>query len=215
METKSLKTLKRIAKGITGVFGNRCEVVIHDFTDITQSVIHIDGNVTNRKVGAPITSTLARMLDEFGDAVPDKIAYKITTEEGKVLRCASIFLWNDADKLEGCLSINFDVSDFMFFQQAFSDFSFLSVTSTTGPDEDSLVRFSKKPSESMESNIDAMIAQEGKLPAMMDKMQKKAIVRKLDQVGVFAVKGSVNYLARALGASRYTIYSYLKEVRKN
>jgi predicted transcriptional regulator YheO len=215
MDTKSFETLQRIAKGIAGVFGNRCEVVIHDFTDITQSVVHIDGNVTNRQVGAPITSTLARMLDEYGDAVPDRIAYKITTETGKVLRCASIFLRDDAGKLEGCLAINFDVSDFMYFQQAFSDITFLSVTNTTGPDEESLVRFSKKPSESMESNIDAMIAKEGKLPAMMDKMQKKAIVRKLDKAGVFAVKGSVNYLARALGASRYTIYNYLKEVRKN
>ena len=67
----------------------------------------------------------------------------------------------------------------------------------------------------MESIIDDTLAQEGKLPVMMDKMQKKTIVLKLDQAGVFAVKGSVNYLARALGASRYTIYNYLKEVRKN
>jgi predicted transcriptional regulator YheO len=215
MDTKSLETLKRIAKGIAGVFGNRCEVVIHDFTDITQSVIHIAGNVTNRQVGAPITSTLARMVDEFGDEVPDRVAYKITTEEGKVLRCASIFLRDEAGRLEGCLAINFDVSDFMFFQQAFSDFTFLSVTNCSGPDEESLVQFSKKPSASMESIIDTTIAQEGKLPAMMDKKQKKAIVRKLDKAGVFAVKGSVNYLARALGASRYTIYNYLKEVRRN
>jgi len=215
MNTKSLETLKRIAKGIVGVFGNRCEVVIHDFTDIMQSVIHIEGNVTNRQAGAPITSTLARMVDEFGDSVPDRIAYKITTEEGKVLRCASIFLRDDAGKLEGCLAINFDVSDFMFFQQAFSDFTFLTVTSAIGSGEESLVEFSKKPSASMESIIDDTIAREGKLPAMMDKTKKKTIVRKLDKAGVFAVKGSVNYLARALGASRYTIYNYLKEVRKN
>jgi predicted transcriptional regulator YheO len=215
MDAKSLETLKRIAKGIVGVFGNRCEVVIHDFTDITQSVIHIEGNVTNRRVGAPITTTLAQMMDDFGDDVPDRIAYKITTEEGKVLRCASIFQRNQAGKLEGCLAINFDVSDFMFFQQAFSDVTFLSVTNGSGPDEASLAQFAKKPSASMESIIDTTVAKEGKLPAMMDKRLKKAIVRKLDKAGVFMVKGSVNYLARALGASRYTIYNYLKEVRKN
>ena len=215
MDTKSLETLKRIAKGIAGVFGSRCEVVIHDFTDITQSVVHIEGNVTNRHAGAPITSTLARMVDEFGEEVPDRIAYKITTDNGKVLRCASIFLRDEAGKLEGCLAINFDVSDFMFLQKAFSDFTFLTVTSATEPDEELQVKFLKKPSASMESIIDTTIAKENKLPAMMDKRQKKMIVRKLDKAGVFAVKGSVNYLARALGASRYTIYNYLKEVRKS
>ncbi len=215
MDTKNIETLKRIAKGIAGVFGNRCEVVIHDFTDITRSVIHIEGNVTNRQVGAPITSTLSRMVDEFGDEVPDRIAYKIRTDEGKVLRCASIFLRDEVGKIEGCLAINFDVSDFMFFQQAFSDFTFLSVASANGQDEEMLVKFSKNPSVSMESIIDTTIAKERKLPAMMDKSQKKMIVRKLDKAGVFAVKGSVNYLARALGASRYTIYNYLKEVRKS
>ena len=50
MEPKSLETLKRIAKGIAGVFGNRCEVVIHDFSDITRSVIHIEGTV-DEKIG--------------------------------------------------------------------------------------------------------------------------------------------------------------------
>ena len=215
MDPKNLETLKRIAKGIAGVFGNRCEVVIHDFSDITRSVIHIEGTVTKRQAGAPITSTLARMVDEFGDEVPDRIAYKITTDEGKVLRCASIFLRDKAGKLEGCLAINFDVSDFMFFQQAFSDFTFLTVTSAAGSDEELMVKFLKKPAASMESIIDATIAKESKLPAMMDKNQKKMIVRKLDKAGVFAVKGSVNYLARALGASRYTIYNYLKEVRKS
>ena len=67
----------------------------------------------------------------------------------------------------------------------------------------------------MESIIDTTIAKESMLPTMMDKSQKKMITRKLDKAGVFAVKGSVNYLARALGASRYTIYNYLKEVRKS
>lgn len=200
---------------LTGVFGERCEAVIHDFADITQSVVHIDGNVTNRQVGAPITQTLARMVEEFGDEVPDKIAYKITTEDGKVLRCASIFIRDDSGRLEGCLAINFDISDFMFFQQAFSDFTFVSTDNGNGSDAESFVQFSKKPTASMESTIDATIAKQGKPPAMMDKAQKKEIVHKLDKAGVFMVKGSVNYVARALGASRFTVYNYLKEVRSN
>ena len=113
MRKQNLEFLKRMAKGIVAVFGKRCEVVIHDFSDITRSVVHIEGNVTNRSVGAPVTSTMMRMIDEFGDQVPDKIAYKITTEDGKVLRCASIFLRDESGELEGCIAINFNISDFM------------------------------------------------------------------------------------------------------
>ena len=66
----------------------------------------------------------------------------------------------------------------------------------------------------MESIIDATVTRHGKPPAMMDKAEKKEIVRKLDKAGVFMVKGSVNYLAKVFGASRYTVYNYLKEVRE-
>ncbi len=212
MGPNRLKLLQQMARGIVGVFGERCEVVIHDFSDITQSVVYIEGNVTNRSVGAPVTSTMMRMLDEFGDRVPDKIAYKITTEDGKVLRCASIFVRDDDGRLEGCLAINFNISDFMFFSQAFTDFTFLP-GDNGGPNKDSLVNFSQKPERSMASIIDATVHSQGKLPAMLDRAEKLEIVRRLEKAGVFMVKGSVNYLARVLGASRYTVYNYLKEVR--
>ena len=215
MQKQNLELSIRMAKGIAGVFGKRCEVVIHDFSDITQSVVHIEGNVTNRSLGAPVTSTMMRMLDEFGDQVPDKIAYKITTEDGKVLRCASIFIRNESGGLEGCLAINFNISDFMFFSQAFSDFTFMSNNNDNGASGNSLVHFPKKPAESMESIIDATVSLQGKLPAMMDKAERKEVVRKLDKAGVFMVKGSIDYLAKVFGASKYTIYNYLKEVRVN
>ena len=215
MLEQNLKLLKRIAKGIVSVFGKRCEVVIHDFSDITRSVVHIEGNVTNRSVGAPVTSTMMRMLEEFGDQVPDKMAYKITTEDGKVLRCTSIFLRDDSGALEGCLAINFNISDFMFFSQIFSDFTFESKGASNGTNGASLVHFSNKPAKSMESIIDATVSRHGKLPAMMNKAEKKEIVGKLDKAGVFMVKGSIDYLAKVFGASKYTIYNYLKEVRLN
>jgi predicted transcriptional regulator YheO len=214
MDTNKFELLKRLAKGIQGVFGERCEVAIHDFSNMDHSVAYIEGDVTHRSVGAPVTRTMRRMLDKFGDRVPDKIAYKITTENGKVLRCASVFVRDAEGRLEGCLAINFDISDFMFFSRAFSDFIF----SPDGGDDagrDTLVDFSQPPALSMETLIDATVAGRGKPPAMMDKPEKLEIVRKLENSGVFMVKGSVNYLARVLGASRFTVYNYLKEIRGN
>lgn len=212
MESSKFELLQRLAKGIKGVFGERCEVVIHDFDDVDRSVVHIEGNVTHRSVGAPVTRNMLRMLDEYGDRVPDKIAYKITTKDGKVLRCATIFVRDAEGRPEGCLAINFDISDFMFFSQTFSDFVF-SPDGGEDPDQETLVDFSQPPARSMEAIIDATVTDRGKPPAMMEKAEKLEIVRKLENRGVFMVKGSVNYLARVLGASRFTVYNYLKEVR--
>jgi predicted transcriptional regulator YheO len=213
MDANQFELLQRLAKGIQAVFGERCEVVIHDFSDLTRSVVHIEGDVTHRSVGAPVTPTMMRMLDLDGGGVPDKIAYKITTEDGKVLRCASIFVRDVDGRPAGCLSINFDISDFMFFSRAFSDF----ISIPDGGEDASQgtrVDFSQPPAHSMEAIIDATVTSRGKPPAMMDKPEKLEIVRKLENRGVFMVKGSVNYLARILGASRFTVYNYLKEIRR-
>lgn len=40
-------------------------------------------------------------------------------------------------------------------------------------------------------------------------------MQKLDKNGVFTIKGAVYYLVKILGISRYTVYSYLKEVRED
>ena len=214
MQKANLESLKRLADAIVAVFGDRCEVVIHDFSDMARSVVYIAGNVTNRSVGAPITDLPFRLLKEFGNKVPDKIGYKNTAGNGKFLKCSTVFLRDQKGKVEGCLCINFDVTDFVFLSMGFSDFS-----SLAGPaDREALFapqeHYTKSFAETMESVIDTTVAESGKLPATMDKAEKMDLIRKLDRAGVFMIKGSVDYLAKVFGASRFTIYSYLKEARK-
>ena len=212
MQKKNLAFLKQLAKGINAIFGDRCECVIHDFTDITSSLVHMDGNVTDRVVGAPITDLVYKLVNEFGDDAPDKIGYKNTLDKGKVLKCSTMFVRDDEGKLEGCFCINFDVRDFIFLSKAFSEFNPLNSTAD-GTAAQIKEHYAKNFPETMESVIDGMLADCPKVPAMMNREEKKQIVQKLDKSGVFSIKGAVVYLAKVLGVSRYTIYSYLKEVR--
>ncbi|MCP4748007.1 MAG: transcriptional regulator [Desulfobacteraceae bacterium] len=211
MNTKKLEFLKSMAKGLVSVFGQRCEVVIHDFQDMAKSVVHVEGDVTNRSIGAPITDLVFRIVQEFGNDAPDKAGYKNTTSDGRQLKCATFFVRDDEDNLEGCLCINFDISDFMYVSNAFSDLTFLK---TDHEGETPVERYAQSFSDTMESIIDNTVAGAGKPPSMMDKSQKMTIIRNLEQQGVFMIKGSVNYLAKVFGASRYTIYNYLKEIRE-
>ncbi len=211
MLERNFDLLKRLAKGIVSVFGARCEVVIHDFGDVTQSLVHMEGNVTNRTIGAPITDLVFRLVNEFGDQVPDKIGYKSTSDTGKVLRCSTIFVRDDNGKPEGCICFNYDVSDFIFLSTAFSELNPLSDDNNKHREE----RFSKNFPETMESVIDSTLSEHGKMPSMMDKAEKKQLIRRLDKAGVFLMKGSVKYLAKVFGVSQYTIYNYLKGVRED
>ena len=48
---------------------------------------------------------------------------------------------------------------------------------------------------------------------LMEKEDKLQIVKRLDEKGVFLVKGAIDHVATILGVSRYTIYNYLDETR--
>lgn len=45
------------------------------------------------------------------------------------------------------------------------------------------------------------------------KQAKLAAVRKMQERGMFIVKGGIEKAAAALGVTRYTIYNYLDEIR--
>lgn len=214
MKPQNLELLKNLAKGITSVFGDRCEVAIHDLSNIKRSLVYIEGNITRRKIGSPLPSMLYRLLKEFGDNAPDKFGYKSTTQDGKILKCSTNMVRDDHGKLEGCLCINFNVTDFAFLTTAFNDFTFLAnksgngVNISSGQDE-----LPSTFAETMESSIDIVVAEHGKAPSSLKKADKLEIMQQLDKDGVFMIKGSVDYIARVFGASKYTIYNYLKQIR--
>jgi len=216
MDQKNFNFLKNLAKGITSVFGDRCEVVIHDFEDLKRSLVYIEGDITGREPGAPIPDTLYRLLKEFGDDAPDKFGYKGTTRDGKILKCSTTMVRDDQGRLEGCLCINFNVTDFAFLATAFNDFTFntgKSVKNTGSSKGTGQNGAASTFAETMESVIDFEVTEYGKVPTMMDKSDRLEIMQRLDKEGVFMIKGSVDYMARVFGASRYTIYNYLKQIR--
>jgi len=213
MEIYQLEFLKNMARGINSVFGDRCEVAIHDFSDLKSSLVYLVGNVTNRPLGSMIPDMLYRLLKEFGDEAPNKLGYKSTTEDGKVIKCSTTMFRNEEGKIEGCLCINFNVTDFAYLATAFNDFTFTPQENTGHGGSTTENGMSTSFGETMESVIDFAVSDYGKIPGMMDKSDRLTILQKLDKEGVFMIKGSVDYISRVLGASRYTIYNYLKQIR--
>ncbi len=210
MDRKTMELLTRLAEGMSSLLGERGEAVIHDFSDITKSLVYVSGGVTNRRAGAPITDMIFRIRSEHGDEAPDKLGYKIVTEDGKILKCSTIFIRDDRGGVVGSFGVNYDVTDFVHFAGVFADFTRFS--STTDTDK---VRYAHNILETMEAVIDRVVAEYGTPTAMMNRQDRLNVVAKLEKSDVFMIKGSVPYLARLLGASPFTVYTYIKEVRRS
>ena len=61
--------------------------------------------------------------------------------------------------------------------------------------------------------ITKILNEMGKTPAAMCREEKMEVVKRLEERGAFLVKRSAEQVAEALDLSRYTIFSYLKEIR--
>lgn len=207
MDDKCTDQFKRIADAIVAVFGSNAEVVIHDFADFDESVVHIAGNLTERKVGDPVSYFPRRLFQEQGDAAADALGYRKVTKKGRVMKCSTVFIRDPEDKVVGCLSINFDVSDFIRLTNAISEH-------TSFEESAEAVRkgvYTTAFPETVESVIDGIVADSGLAPSHMTKDDRMRIVADLERAGVFLYKGAVQHVAELLGTSRYTIYGYLRE----
>lgn len=209
MDKRMLDHLKRVADSIVAVFGSHAEVVVHDFSQPDHAVKHIAGNLTGREVGAPVSHFPFRIVKEQGNAAEDVMGYRTVTRKGRVLKCSTVFVRDDGGKVIGCLSINFDVSDYIRLNAVLAEH-----VEFAGPAETLRKEFHTAVfPETVESLVDGALADIGKPPSDLGKDERKRIVADLERAGVFMYKGTVQYVADRLGTSRYTIYGYLREGR--
>lgn len=202
------ETMKRVADGLSNALGRNCEVVLHDFADLSASLIHVAGDITQRQIGAPITDLIFKAYKDKGDQVEDLSGYR-TIFNGRIMKSSTTFLRNSAGQVIGCLCVNLDVTDFLNARAALDEFTHFSADASQSPE-----RFASSFQETLESILDETVAEMGKQPATMDKDERLEFMRRLNMREVFVFKGAVNQVARLFGVTRYTIYNDLKEIRE-
>ncbi|WP_347489785.1 helix-turn-helix transcriptional regulator [Desulfoscipio sp. XC116] len=196
-----------IANAIVGTFGKYCEVVIHDLRTPESSIIYMAGNVTNRKVGAPITNFVLENLRKYGNSCKDSIGYKSVTKDGNILKSSTIYIKNATDKIIGTVCINYDITALINHLEEITKFD------DSNDQEEINEFFATDVTEILDIIINQAIIAKGIPMEEMKKEDKIEIVGALDVKGVFLIKGAVDKLALALGVSRYTIYNYLEQER--
>ncbi len=203
---EALEKLIPFAEAIQATIGSHCEIVLHDFAHPEQSLVHIAGNVTDRKIGAPITDFVLAKLRKHGDGCENFMNYTTTTPTGKTLRCSTVFVRDAAGTVVGCLCINVDITPLLAWKH-FIDTN-LSINSVSVEEN-----FTNDVFDALNNIIKETLGQYQIPAGNLPKEGKLNIVSQLDEKGVFLVKGAVEQVAATLGVSRYSIYNYLDEVR--
>lgn len=205
-----LAILVQMVAGLQATLGRTAEVVVHDFRTPAHSVIAIAGNVTGRKVGAPLTDRLLEVYRKHGDSAPDIINVRTRTRNGMLLRSTTVFIRNRNGKIVGSLGVNLDQSEYEVAARLLAD-----VLGTGDSNPDEAIDFSVDVNEMMQSMIESGLALVGRPPQLLNREERVSLVRALETRGLFLIKGAVEEVAKRIGISRFTLYGYLDEVRKS
>jgi predicted transcriptional regulator YheO len=203
--------LKIVVDGIARTFGSRCEVLLHDLSDLKRSIVKIEnGHVTGRSVGSSITDQgLKYLKNDRGENL--LINYPSTTADGRFLK-SSTFIFRDKQGVPAAaICLNFDVTDILNFNAAIDDiFGFPKETDA----KTAIETFQGDAGTTLNEIADKTIRKAGKAIPTMGKSDKIEVIRQLEDQGFFLIKGAIKFIANKLMVSKFTIYNYLDQVRE-
>ncbi len=199
---------KQLATALHQLLGPMCEVVLHDFTDLEHSIVHIEGNVTHRAIGGAATDLILEKVRK-GDTGQDLYGYATSLPGGRMMKSSTIFLRDSEGCAIGALCVNLDVTDFVAARNALNAFV------ATRDNERTTETLSDNIFDTVQSVVAETLYETGRSLATMSRDDKIELMSQLESKGLFQVKKAVSIVADMLGLSRATVYNYLREGRAN
>ena len=190
---------------IAEAFGSNCEVVLHTLEHVDHSIIKIvNGHVTGRKVGSPLTTFGMELLQKVDSMDKDVIGSHWSRQyAGKLLKSVTLIIRNDEGKSIGYLCINIDVTvpllDFMT--------GFL----PTDREGDIVIKsFPSSVEELVSKTLESVMTIVSAEREISASEKNKLTVAELYKRGMFKVAGVIDIVAKKMGISRYTVYNYIR-----
>ena len=203
------------------VLGPNNEIVLHDFSDLEHSVVDIrNGQVSGRQMGAPATDFVLKVLNNEVLAADDHTTSYIShSVAGKPLRSVSFFI-RDEGKIVGMLCINTDTSliDELQRLSKLIGATYHSITGEAEPSIElgaqSMEHFSTSTDDLIKRILDDIARTTEKSVEEFSADDRLHAVRKMNDDGVFLLKGAVAQVAAAMGISEPSVYRYLQKARR-
>ena len=212
---EALPLLKRIMKLISLTVGEKCEVVLHDWSKgYEQSIIAIEnGHVTRRQVGDCGSNLgLEVMRGTIKDG--DRFNYITKTSMGKTLKSSTTYICDDESSVLGALCINIDVTNFLDFHQSFNSFMGVDMNDQTDSSSENIEYHANNVSQLTDFLITKSLDLVNKPTDQMTKEDKLKIIKYLDEKGTFLITKSGDKVCQFLGISKFTLYNYLDAIRQ-
>jgi predicted transcriptional regulator YheO len=193
----------QLAKGISGHFGENCEVVIHDLTeDGEHTIVYIEnGHVTGRKVGDGPSHIVLESRNKKPEELKDRINYLTQTEDGRILKSTTIYIRGDGGKAIGIFAINYDITNYIMM-----DYSLKSLIGTNNEEPEKITR---DVSGLLEDLIEQSVRLVNKPVSQMNREDKIRAVRFLQDKGAFLITKSGDKVSKYFGISKFTLYNYI------
>jgi len=201
-----LTVFKTIVPFLSTMLGPGTEVLLHDLTDVNQSVIAIEnGFHSGRTVGSPITDLARQVIDTGAWQTQDFLANYSGKGKGKDFVSGTYFIKNNG-KLIGLLCINRSTESLTALEHALDSLKRqmnLVLAETTIREDLS------NPDAILEQLVLDSIRELGLHVNHMSRADKIEAVRIMQNKGITGMKGAVKCIAEHLMVSEPTIYRYM------
>ena len=202
------------------------EVALHDLANKDHSIIAIaNSHISGRKLGAPLTNmSLSILRDKSYERMDYHLHYYSINVNGKDLRSSTFFI-KDSGELIGLLCINFDDSRYMELHEKL--FSLIhpgnfvkNISSGIAESKENVKDLSSRITENFAIDVASLREQifndaTANFTTPVDRLnqnERKEIMIKLYEQGLFQLKGSIPFVAKRFSCSQATIYRYLGEI---
>lgn len=201
--------------------GPNCEIVLHDLTDPDNAIIAIaNGHISGRKIGGPTTDLVLKTLKEGIDEGKPFIAnYNARVKSNNICRSSSFFIRDETNKIVGVLCINVDISKFVEAKKILDELIRCeaqpeTTEKTTADIVDVFENLHDSIDDVLTAIIDNVLNKYEVTPDRMSLDEKIEVVKRLNENGLFLLKGGLSELARRMQLSEPTIYRYLNKMKE-
>ncbi len=230
MKHEILVQYTKLVKFLGSILGPDYEVVLHDLSNEGSSIVAIaNGHVSGQSLGDPPSNIALHLIAQKDYEKEDyHLNSGAFTSYNKRLRSSMMYIKDENGKLIGLLCVNFDDSRYRdvvdrVFRLCHSDnfrASSLQYSEELGTIVDKPVDRANEAvlgmtvDEVVQSSMSEVLTEYNAPVSRLTPNEKLEIVEKLNDKGVFLMKGAINYVADELQSSQASIYRYLKRLSK-
>ncbi len=204
-----IKSCIPMVEFIARTYGENCEVILHDLRDLDKSIVAIKNNhITGRQIGGTITDFALKLIHEKSWEERDFIINYKGRIPGKSenIRASTFFIKDEEGEIIAMLCMNVDLTSLSLAHKIIGNLMFIEEDNKN--DEEVLRNTSI--TDMLHELITDVLKNYPRAPSLLIMDEKKEIVKKLNEKGVFLLKGAVAEVAMRLETSEQTIYRYLK-----